>query len=493
MKLVEIPIGRFQAETPLSRETYLFLPLNNKTIRIGWAGDVISESMLARLLSKGHTHLRIGEESDIDPETFPVHRSEEEARPPEAAPAAVSPRPDADQETITALPPSPTEENILVKDNGSPSEPSQSFSPEPHAAEEAASVGGNLSEKETETKLRASAMEENEAESHFGTEEEKERYIRKFTAEKGSLPAVVRLQQKLQETDGEELSIDLSAEKESALKEAKSVILSSKISEKIIALSEQAQAADSNLRSALREQVRSLKASLDRVDKGDLSQEEEAELETKEEIASVTESLASASRAEQVEEITERLSAHALTRKLALAALEDQEKTQESDEAARGAANRDLPVTISRLAAYLGHSLGYTNVDFLADLACGAIAHFAKKEGEELDESLLPSFSRRVVSSEDSPLDETIADSKEILRFLDVYIEDKECDRSHKDLMKRVFDRTLHELSERDDGPSSLTKKKWSSFAERGPTMDSHSLCTRASAKAVKAARSAHK
>jgi hypothetical protein len=129
-------------------------------------------------------------------------------------------------------------------------------------------------------------------------------------------------------------------------------------------------------------------------------------------------------------------------------------------------------------------------VDFLADLACGAIAHFARKEGEALNEELLPPFSKRIISS-DAPPNESISDSRDILQFLDAYIDDKECDRSHKDLMKRVFDRTAQEFSEKENGPSAWSLKKWASFVERGPTMDSHSICTRASAKAVKQARSA--
>jgi hypothetical protein len=380
-------------------------------------------------------------------------------------------------------------------------EPSKAFTAEA-AEEDSTRVSATEVSSEDETHL-AAITEEQDPESRFsgaeeendgeqtisGREEPEEKYIRKFAAEKEALPAVIRLHKKMADAKENKLEIDLSSEKESALKEARTVILSSKISEKIISLSEQARSAAPALRDSIRGQVRSLKNALDQVDGGDLSLEERAEFETKEEISSIVESLASASRAEQVEEITERLSAHALTRELAMAALEEQEGKAEM-ELSRSATSRDLPATVSRLAAYLGHSLGYTNVDFLADLACGAIAHFAKKEGEALNEDLLPPFAKRIISSDASPND-AINDSRDILQFLDAYIDDKECDRSHKDLMKRVFDRTVKGFSEKDEGPSTWSLRKWSSFAERGPTMDSHSICTRASAKAVKCARSA--
>lgn len=521
MKLVEIPIQRFQPETPLTRDTYLFLPLNNKTIRIALAGEVIPEPMLARILAKGHPHLRVAEDSDIDPATFPVHAGADPSLQPAVAASAVEPESpaikssvvdepqiafeaegaQAEPSTVVAGVPEPADGGVAIAASLAAAEPAQSFAAEA-IEEESAKVSAADISNEDETRLGATAGEE-DPESRFsgaeegggdeqtisGREEPEEKYVRKFAAEKEALPAVIRLHKKLAAAKENELAIDLSSEKESALKEARTVILSSKISEKIISLSEQARAAEPRLRDSLRGQVRSLKNALDQVDSGDLSLEEKEEFEAKEEISSVVESLASASRAEQVEEVTERLSAHALTRELAMAALEEQENEAEV-ELSRSATSRDLPATVSRLAAYLGHSLGYTNVDFLADLACGAIAHFAKKEGETLNEDLLPPFTKRIISADTSP-DDTISDSRDILQFLDVYIGDKECDRSHKDLMKRVFDRTMKEFSEREDGPSPWSLKKWSSFAGRGPTMDSHSICTRASAKAVKCARSA--
>jgi hypothetical protein len=525
MKLVEIPIRRFQAEAPLSRDTFLFLPLNNKAIRIALAGEVIPEAMLAKILAKGYTHLRIAEDSEVDPEVFAVHTQSPEAHasadstsngaPLEALPAAPMAAEEVES-AITISPESPVEEpaSVLAAESAeaeaattiapssAPEEPSQAFRAD--AGEEESSKIG-LAEISAEDEVRLEAGEGDEdPESRFGaaTEEEdgsqtvsgadeaEEKYVRKFAAEKEALPAVIRLQKKMAEAK-EELSVDLSAEKELALKEARTVILSSKISEKIISLSEQSRTAEPSLRESLRGQVRGLKNALDQVDAGDLSLEEKPEFEAKEEISAVVESLASASRAEQVEEISERLSAHALTRELAMSALDEQESMGEK-ELARSATSRDLPATVSRLAAYLGHSLGYTNVDFLADLGCGAIAHFAKKEGETLNEELLPPFTKRIISM-DSAADDATSDSREILQFLDAYIADKECDRSHKDLMKRVFDRTMQDLSEKEDGPSPWSLKKWSSFVDRGPTMDSHSICTRAAAKAVKQARSASK
>lgn len=517
MKLVAIPISRFQAEAPLARDTFLFLSLNNKAVRIAHAGEAIPEPMLAKILAKGHTHLRIAEESEINPDTFAVHIVTAGSLPPsvDTNETTANAMPAAPEENTIIHPASPSDEPVVAFAEGIPPvEESTAVAPSPAEKEETASFSADAAQEENSKISAAEITNEDEVrlgdtegeadpENRFGAgsgdspeeqtisggEEPKEKYVRKFAAEKEALPAVIRLQKKMAEANDADLSLDLTSEKKSALKEARTVILSSKISEKIISLSEQSRTAEPSLRDSLRGQVRSLKTALDQVDAGDLSLEENEEFEAKEEISAVVESLASASRAEQVEEISERLSAHALTRELAMSAIEEQESLEEK-ELSRSATSRDLPATVSRLAAYLGHSLGYTNVDFLADLACGAIAHFAKKEGEALNEDLLPSFTKRIIST-DSAHDEATSDSREILQFLDAYIDDKECDRSHKDLMKRIFDRTVQDFSEKDDGPSPWSLKKWTSFVDRGPTMDSHSICTRASAKAVKSARSA--
>ena len=84
-----------------------------------------------------------------------------------------------------------------------------------------------------------------------------------------------------------------------------------------------------------------------------------------------------------------------------------------------------------------------------------------------------------------------VDDSKDILLFLDAYLSDKECDRSQKDFLKKIFDRAVMQFDSQENAPSGLSIRKWASFVERGPTMDSHSVCTRAAARAMKCARAA--
>jgi hypothetical protein len=317
MKLVDIPIQRFQPETPLTRDTFLFLPLNNRAIRIATAGEVIPEAMLARIQAKGHTHLRIAEDSAIDPESFLVHPA---PPPPPPALAQASPEPQTVispdnpiHEQITLIAKSGEEPEastvIAASEPGDP-EPTQTFSAET-LPEESTNVAGSraaaekntllsalTADEESQTRLRGD-IEEVSEQTISGLAATEEKYVRKFAAEKEALPAVIRLQKRMAEGK-DESTASFAADKESALKEARTVILSSKISEKIISLSEQARAAEPGLRESLRGQVRSLKNSLDQLDGGDLSVDEEIQLEAQEEIAAVVESLASASRAEQL-------------------------------------------------------------------------------------------------------------------------------------------------------------------------------------------------
>lgn len=561
MKLADIPIQRFQAGLPLARDTFLYLPLNNKSLRLGFAGDSLSEQQLSRLIAKGHAFLRveIREGEEIDAQSFPVHISGESSVEAPITPAAALQAEelpgvtdttqiittDGEIDASTTLVRSSAEEaestssfkagtnspleeqkfkagtaevepSTRLSATDAPPEETTRLSASPPETEDSAAfraernsenstkVQGKKGAPEPEESFRAdvaAAEEENSfaaaqneevEENFFGAEKEKKvEEARRFSAEKEALPAIFRLQKRLADPNANERTIDLKQEKKVALDEARTVILSSKISEKIISLSEKANSSQPELRSALRGQIRSLREALDRVEGGKSDVEKDADEETREEIQVVGESLSSATRVDQITEISERLTAHALTKEMARAAIEAQEKEPEIEKEA-GTSNRDLPSTVSRLATYLGHSLGYTNVDFLADLACGAILHFARKDGQEFDQTQLPTLSKKLFF--DSPVtvsQDVIDDSRDIMLFLDAYLNDKECDRSHRDLIKKIFDRTAEGFGEKEDGPSPWNLKKWSAFVNRGSTMDSHSICTRAAAKALKTARSA--
>lgn len=169
--------------------------------------------------------------------------------------------------------------------------------------------------------------------------------------------------------------------------------------------------------------------------------------------------------------------------------LDSEEKKNEELALVRTNNVRDLPGTASRLAAYLGHSMGYSNVSFLADLGAGAVIHFAKKDGATIDESAVPKLVADSLSNCESKSG-TMEDFRKVITFLDAYLSDPDCDRSLKDLDKRVFSKVADSLATSSEiDPWSL--QKWAAFLENGPTMDAHSICAKASARALKTARTA--
>jgi len=175
-----------------------------------------------------------------------------------------------------------------------------------------------------------------------------------------------------------------------------------------------------------------------------------------------------------------------LPAELAASLATDQDPAANDEENERAAAaSRDLPATASRLAAYLGIALGYCKIDFLADLGTGAVAHFAKKQGTGFEEASLPEFVK-AVNNADSPPNAQKDDYKKIVDFLDVYLSDPECDRSLRDIDKRLFYKTLSSFEKDSDQIDPWSLKKWTISVEAGPTLESHSLCSKASARALK-------
>jgi hypothetical protein len=490
MKLVKIPIKRFLPETPLARDTFLFLPLNNKSIRIGLAGEGLSDSLLEKLSAKGHTHLHIDEPQEIDPENFPVHLGParaQEAEPaitaPPAQPAEVSetslkgkssPLPETEH-SFSASPASAIEENTFSPDRASPPT-STLVKGHPEAPDQ------------TETRLKSSPIEKESAQRVSGASEEEDKTINRFSAEKEVDPTVFRLSQALDTAESSLRSGNraaLEGQRDQILRDAKSVILSSKVADKILTISQEADKTEqADQKATLRGQIRELRGVLETIElEGDT-----AAVSAEKELSSLEKSLFS-SESNEVAKASAEISGYVKTKEKAQIAIEKHE--EEETELMRSSSSRDLPATVARLAAYLGHSLGYTNVDFLADLACNAVLHFNQKEGASLDTSQLPALSKLLLSNEEVKPSILTEDTKAVVLFLDAYIEDEECDRSQKDFVKKVFDRAVAELSKSESGPSIWNVKKWESFVRRGPTVDSHSICMRAAAKAQKIARAA--
>lgn len=171
-------------------------------------------------------------------------------------------------------------------------------------------------------------------------------------------------------------------------------------------------------------------------------------------------------------------------------AMEELHSQRNDGSLVRAKSHRDLPATVSRLAAYLGYSLGYTNLNLLSDLALTAVLHFAQKEEEvRFSKEAIPPFVQAVMEKNPST-DFVAGDAQEIIQVIDAYISNPECDRQQKDFVKRVFDQTVEALAEESKPLDAINLAKWSKFVERGADLTGHSICVKASASAIKLSKS---
>lgn len=488
--LLKIPIQRFEAGRAVSCDVYLHLPLNKKTLRIAMAGQELSADLLARLRAKGHGELSVSWISSTgnDPSTYPIYLDPTIAAIEAALPIEQSP---AEPLNVTELTTAATEsvsiaeateppaiaknseliEPTEIQTNFKPdaevaAQPENTFSADPQEVEPTQSFSKD-EEKLHSTKIKAGKTEKDLTQSVFGAEKAQQEKIQKFSSKTAPVDnsafkfsagekkeeEPVAIFGKSPETPLKEMSLSHpEALRRQDDKAKKAALVSAKISERIKILAEKV-GDDSALN-----QMDGLLAALEASESGE----------------------------ELPVELIESLEKDPLP-----TAPANPQEQKDALELERAALSRDLPATASRLAAYLGHSLGYSNIDFLADVGAGAVIHFVKKEGTTINENALPRFVKEGVLPNEQ-LNSQVDDFKKILEFLDLYLTDPECDRSLRDLDKKVFYKTIATLEKKSVLMDPWSANCWSVSVEKGPTLESHSLCTKASAKAIKTARSAY-
>jgi hypothetical protein len=309
----------------------------------------------------------------------------------------------------------------------------------------------------------------------------------KVNSEEEEVPdsAIFRLEQKLEAAKETLLrggKFDLVQEKVEILKGAKSTILAAKISDRIIELKKLPGNKGDH------QEISELTLSLHKAEAGDdLSQETLGKFSVTKEMKEV-ETIISADRpqADRVVDLSEHLATYAKSREEAKTLLEkDEEASDAFGPLKKSSAHRDLPNTASRLAAYLGYSLGYTNGTYLSDLAISSIYHFGLKTGREIEDGSLPTLAKLLLQKEENEAS-VVSDAREILAFLDLYLEDPECDRAEKEFVQKIFLRTA-DTARREEKINPWNLKCWTSYMDRGsPTLEGHSLCNRAAASAIK-------
>lgn len=499
-KLLKIPLSRFQPGIPVTGNVYIYLPLNRRQLRILHAGDSLDSSDISRYRQKGHTEVL------VEPSTPGEHQAETYALHPEQTstgiektthPVAlvnaqesgsVSPvAPDfpatqapAKEQTEVAAEAPETDEPVAAstdagaKKKAKPEEEhDSSLKAQKNESESESVLKADKPETGPENKFKATNSEE-EPESAFSPDQENETEPElRFKGDKREKQQtrIIKSKADAEEDEPEQrFSGAGKTEKVSSFvvkggkqeKEKETRIIKNGPQE---ADEDQAMAAGQLRKQQSDQRLKNALASLDE----GLPDEMLFEDNPPDELPPIEHNPLLDLEIPEIQESEEDKAAKILL----------QPDRQ---------APRDVRMTVSSLATQLAHSLGYSNQAFLTDLAITAMVHFAKLEGiTPKANDKLPALTRLFLEGgEENSV--AVADSKQIMFFLEKYLGEPECDRFSKDLAPAVFLKVEKNLGESNVNTWHLAR--WQQFAVKGPTLDTMTICSQASTSALKQIRS---
>jgi hypothetical protein len=607
MSALKIPLQRFKAGLPVNGNVYVFLPRNQKQIRILNSGDIFEEAALLRYKNKGVLELLVEPNAPGAhlAENYAVHSEEAKtanstvvaaentqsatllaATAAEDAPSASSSAESINQNVTSAAEIASTattsEEKNSIKTAKTEDEPQSSFKPD-NASVENQRISNTKKTEEPSFKITASA-DEKEAEQRFSgsNEIDIDEVVVKASANKKELEQSLKLKMLELETDIGDSSAEEALKKkqnmqrlqnamanleaglpitdDSLLEELESnqteVIGSFTKEELTIALKKKMQVAEievdgessadslhkkQNLQ-RIKNALANLEAGLPFTDETLLNEmesereyivksgsltEPEIEYLIKKKISDIskeTESSPEADKLKKAQNLQRLKNALAnleagipISDDSLMAELEDfyetlggspeaegshataspeSENAEKLEDAAakalladRHAAPRDTRSAISSLATQLAYGIGYSDPNFLSDVAISALVYFAKLDGSEVKaDSSLPSLTLAILDNKEAG-NLAIADSKQILFFLERYLSNPDCDKLSKEISPNVLTKT--EMSFATDGETlnPWNMARWQQFVKKGVGLSTMSLCSQASVRALKQIR----
>ncbi len=539
-KLLRIPIERFRSNRAIIESVFLEFPRNKKNILVLHHGDCLEEGYLEKLKGKGVKYLcfSVNESDSRDPNTCEIFLESNTIKNSQETTAEIVSENTSSAEVssqITAIDDlhsqqsvdSSSSEEPLDKTTGevAPEEVS-TFSADSKISEEVTSFGPNKMDKEEEQIFSAGALDESHAENRFSAdriqkdstelrfskspEEEETRTIRASPAKKedeeefrfnqspteeklneiadqsknpmSDIDPFIKVRAKslshLKDLLIEGQTVDFLASRDALLKDFKSKMFASKLEKRIIENLEQISDPDT-----VNEQLRDLELKLKKIRNGYIDEEVEAEYSGAAEIGQF-EKLIDTSPV-PVPDLMTTLQLVEETTQTTNKSLEEAYAVVNAKKSNANQNSRDAAASLSKLAAYLGSAIGYSNVDFLAELGFGVVFQYQQRMGVESSTEKLPPFSRRALMDSYSP-NSLVDDYLNVLKFIELYSSDPLVDLKDKEFSKKIFDRTLEKTKNAEFSPDPMSLSQWVTFVEKGPSMDVHSICSKASAKALK-------
>lgn len=418
--------------------------------------------------------------------------------------AGTSNAPDTSENRFSPDEPLPVEEQKFGKDKDTIDTFEQSFQSDPMVQEQELRFSKSKEEKAEETRFQSSSQEkleeirikqgaknkEEEEEFRFQSKDEKKN-DQEFTFSSKSSDSndssngksKVKSLQQLKDALLEGLEVDFPKSKPDLLNDAKSQILGTKIEKSLFDLLLSSNADNEN---EIKASVRELETKLKKIASGRFDDEEGAEAETTEEFQEFRTNLDQ--EPVPISEIMTSVQKIEQNRKISTEKLSSAYELEKSKLTRTNTPAKEAPLTLSKLAAYLGSAIGYSNIDFLAELGLGAVIQYKERQGEDIKKDNVPKFTQRALWETSSP-NSLIDDYQHILKFLEFYSADPLVDLKEKEFSKKIFERTIERAKNSNFSPDPLNLSQWIQFVEQGPSMDIHSNCSKASAKALKQAK----
>lgn len=481
-KLLKFKLDLFKSGKRLSRDVFLHMPLNGKMVRLALTGEELSEPLLLRLQSRGVASLFVGPLEGDTPEALSLFLEESPAVP--TAPAGL---PEATNVTVLAASPLPPSEDAAVVKGGLEAVVEMTAVSTDQPTENEESLGSKVKKKEEEEeeKVRISASP---------TETE----VVKISA----LPSVAEeVMRSKASNDNEEVRISALP---SAPEDVKRIEGTSKIEE---AAHRRISALPASLQDAVRltatatpldpkntilKNEEALETAIRKFEKTDESGSPSTNaLMTGSNLLEESDQDAERNKQGNNERPYEQTVANASVDRDDAQVFTKDAKTSSIFQSsnARAAIYKELPAMAGRLATYLAHSLGYVSSAFLYDLALGVILYFNKVEGKNISDEDLPMLIQAILRKQHSDIDSSVEDSIEIVSLLEIYFQNPECDRTQKNFSERIFQETLIALRARPEKLNVWNEARWTQFITNGPTVSAHSLCSKATARAIKYSR----
>lgn len=486
---LKINLTRFKTEKKLRCDVFLFLPVNNRMLKIIEAGNTFDESLLQKFKTKGIAVLYVSADPKEDPEKFELYIEELTSAAPHPQPQAsvvnlAPPSPEPINEAPTIAPPIAAEKTPAANEPVLELSKSES-KPEPESKP--------ITETPEEEQVFSNDTPAPEPEHIIESDEplEEKSFIISASTEEEDSP-IFKLSNKI-EAIKESMAVGKGSlnkdDQNKMLEEVEKSFTIEKISEEIIKISGKSENAPEEEKKRFKADIAKLEETIRIVSSSKKVPEEVKQTFSAKADVDNFEKIFQNKRPdpEEVIKFSERV---AQMEEIRIKAMQNVKPPEElkSEPTKASMSARDTSSVVSILSISLAYNIGYVNFDFLSDIGAAAILYFAQLEGKNINKENISNFAK-VIFDQPDVNNSAVEDARLILGIIEKYISSPDCDRAKKDFEKPLFEKACAAYFADNENSNPWHREKWIQSMDRLTTIDGRSLCTRSAAKAIKQSR----